>query len=315
MTTEPKANSFRSAVLSGKAGRHDDLVARTKKGRIDRSADGLTGIAVPRQESRSQNQRGGDRHRLTGESARVTIGRRKHDVDLINVSGGGAMISGTLPLKLWDSVELHLGENGQVECVVRWIRDDRFGLEFAHETRLDCDLKDRERVLREVLTRNFGNVEFELPRSDRTRKQDTEPQIDSASEQRIARRHPLIWTGVLHHDYQSSPIRVRNISSTGAMIECSVPVRVGTEPLLELSDSISVSGTVAWAVGDQVGFAFHSPFDMSQLAESMPDVAPSEWIRPSYLDSESGTDSPWDPRWNRMSVGELRQELEGFMKR
>jgi len=315
MTTEPKANSFRSAVLSGKAGRHEDLVARTKKGRVDRSAEGLTGIAVPRRETRSQNQRGGDRHRLTGETATISIGRRKHAIELINVSGGGAMISGDLDLKLWDPVELLLGENGRVECVVRWIRGDRFGLEFAHETRLDCKAAERETVLREVLTRNFGNVEFELPRSERTRKADVEPEIDPASDKRIAHRHPLIWTGVLHHDYQSSPIRVRNISSTGAMIECTTPVRVGTEPLLELGDAISVSGTVAWAIGDQVGFAFHSPFDMAQLAESLPDVAPSEWIRPAYLSSGTDSNSPWDPRWNRMSVGQLKQELEGFMKR
>jgi hypothetical protein len=225
------------------------------------------------------------------------------------------MIAGKLDLMLWDAVELLLGDNGKVECVVRWIRDDRFGLEFAHETRIDCDVSEREAVLREVLTRNFGNVEFDLPRSERTRKSDLQPEVDADSEQRIARRHPLIWTGVLHHDYQSSPIRVRNISTTGAMIECSTPVRVGTEPLLELSDALSVSGTVAWAVGDQVGFAFHSPFDMAQLAESLPDVAPSEWIRPTYLDSGTDPESPWDPRWNRMSVGELRQHLEGFMKR
>jgi hypothetical protein len=315
MTTEPKANSFRSAVLSGKVGRHDDLVARTKKGRIDRSAEGLTGVAVPRHERRSRDERGGDRHRLTGETAAVRIGKRKHEVELINVSGGGAMIAGKLDVKLWDPVELQLGENGRVECVVRWIRSERIGLEFAHETRLDCSAAEREALLREVLARSFGDVEFELPRAQRTRKSDLEPRIDPASDQRVADRHPLIWTGVLHHDYQSSPIRVRNISSTGCMIECSAPVRVDTEPLLELSEALSISGTVMWVVGDQVGFQFHSPFDMAQLAESLPDVAPSEWIRPSYLDPEPGADSPWDPRWNRLSVSELRHELEGFMKR
>jgi hypothetical protein len=315
MTTESKANSFRSAVLSGKVGRHDDLIARTKKGRGGGSADGLTAVPIPRQERRSRNERSGDRHRLTGESASVQIGGRKHSVDLINVSGGGAMIAGKLSAKLWDQVELQLGENGCVECVVRWIRDDRYGLEFAHETRLDCTVTERDSLLREVLARNFGDVEIDLPRAERTRKADTEPKIDSASDQRIADRHPLIWTGVLHHDYQSSPIRIRNISGTGCMIECSAPVRVDTEPLLELSDALSVSGTVVWVVGDQVGFKFHSPFDMAELAQSLPDVAPSEWIRPSYLDAEPGGDSPWDPRWNRLSVGELRQELEGFMKR
>src|SRR3954465_9490331 len=155
MTTEPKANSFRSAVLSGKAGRRDDAVARTKKARVDRAVDGLTGIAIPRQETRSSNQRGGDRHRLTGETASVRVGRRKHEVELINVSGGGAMISGHLRLKLWDSVALprgegwdsierELGKEGRVECVVRWVRGDGIGREFAHETRLDCNAAERE---------------------------------------------------------------------------------------------------------------------------------------------------------------------------
>jgi hypothetical protein len=309
MTTEPKANSFRSAVLSGKAGRHDDLVATTKKARTDRTAEGLTGIAVPRREARSRNQRGADRHRLSGETATVRIGDSKHQVALVNVSGGGAMICGKLKLKLWDRIELQLGENGRVECAVRWISSDRFGLEFAHETRLDCSADEQAAVLREVVTRSFGDVAFE-----RDSDAPAEPELPPGAEQRIARRHPLIWTGVLHHDYQSSPIRVRNISSTGAMLECSAPVRVGTEPLLELCDAISVSGTVAWAVGDQVGFTFHSPFDMAQLAQSLPEVAPTEWIRPTYLDGATAPDSPWDPRWDRMSVGELRDELEGFMR-
>src|SRR5690349_10407265 len=101
MTTEPKANSFRSALLSGKVGRHDDLVARTKKGRIDRKAEGLTGVAVPREERRSRNEREADRHRLTSETATVRIGRRKQSIELINVSGGGAMIAGKLNARLW----------------------------------------------------------------------------------------------------------------------------------------------------------------------------------------------------------------------
>src|SRR5690242_19154185 len=114
MTTEPKANSFRSAVLSGRAGRHDDLVARTKKKRTDQSAEGLTGVVVPRHEQRLNNERDVDRHRLTSEPATLVIGRRKHPVELINVSGGGAMIAGKLKLKLWDQVELRLGDDGHV---------------------------------------------------------------------------------------------------------------------------------------------------------------------------------------------------------
>jgi hypothetical protein len=314
MSAEPNANSFRSAVLSGKLGQHDELVVAKRK-RGETATDGLSSLHVRREEKRRKNQRGGDRHRLTGETASVLVGRRKHKVGLINVSGGGAMIEGKLDLKLWDRVELQLGKNGSVECAVRWIAAPRIGLEFAHETRLDCTENERSEVLREVISRSFENVSFEQRREPEPPEAEHQAEIVPESEQRIARRHPLIWTGVLHHDYQSSPIRVRIISATGAMIECADPVRVGTEPLLELSDAISVSGTVAWVVGDQVGFAFHSPFDLGQLANSRPEVAPSEWIRPYYLESEQPKNSPWDPRWNRMSVGELRNELEGYLKR
>ena len=71
------------------------------------------------------------------------------------------MIEGKLDLKLWDRVELRLGEDGLVECVVRWIADPRVGLEFAHETRLDCSDDQRAKVLREVISNSFGNVSFE----------------------------------------------------------------------------------------------------------------------------------------------------------
>lgn len=317
MTSQPSANKFRSAMLAGKAGCHDDLVVDAKKARVDRSVAGLTGVPVSRQERRRANQRAGDRHRLTDEKAVVRVANRKHAVDLINLSGGGAMVEGNLKLALWDRVELEVGGNGRVECAVRWIRAKRVGLEFAHETQLDCDADERASVLREVISRSFADVAFApAPVRDAAADSDpAQPDVDPAEELRRAKRHPLIWTGFLHHDYQTSPIRIRNISGTGAMIECAAPVRVGTEPLLELSDALSISGTVEWAVGDHFGLRFHSPFEMSDLAQSRPDIAPTEWIRPAYLESEGTSDSPWDPRWDRLSVGDLREELEGYLKR
>src|SRR5205814_1986517 len=128
------------------------------------------------------------------------------------------------------------------------------------------------------------------------------------------RRHPLVWSGVLHHDYQSTPVRLRNISAAGVMIECTNPLRVGSEPLLELSDALSLSATVTWVVGDHAGLRFHSPFDLNDLAQTRPAVAAAEWHPPSYLENRSVTDSPWAEEWDRLSVGELRQQLEGFLK-
>ena len=176
------------------------------------------------------------------------------------------MIAADFEPHLWDRVDLHLGENGTIECAVRWIRDGRIGLEFAHETRLDWPSDQVATVLRHVIERSFPHIGFQRAQKSPV----PERQIELDDEHRIAKRHPLIWNGQLHHDYTSDDVRIRNISSTGAMIETTARVRVGTEPLLELSDTVSVSATVEWAVGDQVGLRFHHEFDMDLLIESRP---------------------------------------------
>jgi hypothetical protein len=230
-------------------------------------------------------------------------------VQLINLSGGGAMVSAELDLPLWEKVELRLGEEGTIECVVRWVRDNRFGLEFAHETRIDCGADEQATLLREVVRRSFPEIEFDEGTT-------LLAQHHEGPEDRRASRHPLVWSGVLHHDYQSTPVRLRNISTTGVMIECSAPLRVGSEPLLELGDALSISATVAWVVGDQAGLRFHAPFDLHNLAQARPDVMPPMWQPPSYLAGDSSTaDSPWADHWGRASLGDLRQQLEGFLKR
>jgi hypothetical protein len=269
-------------------------------------ADELDSIAVSRESRQRSDSRAEDRHRLIGERARVTHDGTHHEVELINLSGGGAMIAGALKPLLWDRVDLHLGSHGDIECAVRWIRDGRIGLEFAHETRLDWSADEVAAVLREVIIRSFPHVEFS--------ESEWSEEAPSASEDehRRAARHPLIWTGVLHHDYQSTPVRVRNISSTGAMIESATPVRLGTQPLLELTDAASLSVTVEWAVGDQVGVSFHSPFDMSLLVDSPPSVADAKWTPPPYLRASGENDK--DDHWGRLTLYELRQELEGFLK-
>jgi hypothetical protein len=278
------------------------LKAKKPKGA---KADTLHSVKVAREASRASNARTEDRHRLTNERARITHDGTGIDVELINLSGGGAMVAGHFEPNLWDRVDLHLGNHGTVECVVRWIRDGRIGLEFAHETRLDWPSDQVAAVLRTIIERTFPHIEFAEPEAA------PPPRILDLGDHRVAARHPLIWNGTLHHNYQSDPVRIRNISATGAMIETSATVLVGSEPLLELTDSVSVSASVEWAVGDQVGLRFHSPFDMELLAESRPSVVPNNWTPPAYLNPKGIERDQWD----RLSLAQLRQELEGYLKR
>jgi hypothetical protein len=301
--------NIRAQIYGGVQPAEEPLLP-TKRPKGAKAAE-LDSIKVPRESRQRSNSRGEDRHRLSGESARVRYDGRNYDVELINLSGGGAMIAGRLRPLMWDHVNLHLGTHGDIECAVRWLREGRIGLEFAHETQLGWPSDQVATVLRHVIERTFPHIDFAAV-ENKPAPPLKEAKMEPADDGRCAPRHPLIWNGVLHHDYQSSNVRIRNISETGAMIETDEKVRVGTEPLLELTEAVSLSATVEWAVGDQVGLRFHSPFDMQALAEARPSVAPVSWTPPAYLDPDANSDAD---HWGRLSISQLHQELEGFLKR
>ena len=298
--------NIRSKIFGGGNNEDESPVVQSKKPK-GAKPDALHSIAVAREVTRQADTRDEDRHRLPDEQVRLTYKARDHQVQLVNLSGGGAMVASDFEPKLWDRLQLHLGENGTIDCAVRWIKGDRIGLEFAHETRLDCSADTQAAVLRDVIVRSFPDIEFEVP--------EDAVETPDYDEQRDGRRHPLIWPGLIHHDFDSTQIRLRNISSTGAMIECSAPLRFGAEPLLELGDAVQISTTVVWVFGDTAGLRFTREFDLTNLARSRPDLASVKWDRPDYLQSGApAADSPWDEQWDRMSLGELRQSLEGYLK-
>src|SRR5689334_8579457 len=123
--------NIRAKIFGGENATEDSSLLGRKKPK-GAKADALHSVRVAREEARRSDSRAGDRHRLTGERVRLTHEGKSYDVELINLSGGGAMVSGGFEPKLWDRVDLHLGEDGMVECAVRWLRDRRIGLEFAH---------------------------------------------------------------------------------------------------------------------------------------------------------------------------------------
>ena len=297
----PGSNSFRASLLPQE---QRTLLVDRKIRRINNGAEGLGAVAVPRSEGRRANHRSGDRHRLGGESATVRHKRRKVEVGLINLSGGGAMIEGPLQAKLWDRLDLVLGEFGRIECIVRWKRGDRFGLEFAHETRIDCDDETRDEMLRQVIRKSFPEVSGALTPEPVLAEGEDEP-----VQKRAEARHPLIWSGVLHHDYDWQTARIRNISSGGAMVECESEVQTGATVYLDIGDAGRMAATVCWARGDQIGLGFVESFDVSRLASRTPELTPGTWAKPDYLKDESTETSPWASEWGRLTLPELRNTL------
>ncbi len=85
-------NSFRSALDKGDGLHPSGPTMPSKKPSGSDESKGLNSIPVVREEIRSANHRDDDRHRLQAEQAVIRVGRKSHEVELVNLSGGGAMI-------------------------------------------------------------------------------------------------------------------------------------------------------------------------------------------------------------------------------
>ena len=312
-------NSFRSAILSGK-GLHPKNPLVNEKNARGASEDDLSSVEVPRSESRSANHRDDDRHRLEHEVARARFDGEEHEVDLINLSGGGAMIRADFAPRLWERVDLLLAEDAEIECAVRWIRHDRIGLEFAHETRIDCDPEARDALLLEVIHRSFPDVAL-APREEAAAPlpaeaaKDGEADDSAAASRRTERRHPLVWMGEVYFAHNNEKVRLRNISEHGALIEAPIQYPIGAEVLLDLGDAGQHFAVVSWTCGDKAGLKFNNEFDLKLLGKAKPQVAPHLMIRPGPGLASSDIDNPWADGWKRQSLDELRDDLEGYLKR
>ena len=294
-------NSFRASAVRGQRA---SLLVTDKQGRGDPKAKGLGAVKVTRAEGRSANQRDNDRHRLNDEQAVVRHKGKRHVVDLINLSHGGAMVGGKFKARLWDRVDLVLGKDGEIECAVRWLRDGRVGLEFAHETHIECDPATLDELLLQVIRNSFPDVAFKA----RPTAPPEEPE-----HQRAEIRHPLIWSGVLRHNHEWETVRLRNISRLGALVECPAPLPAGATVYLELGEAGRIAATVSWSRGNQTGLAFDEPFDVRTLSKAVPEVASQPGSQPRAASGASDP-SPWAAEWNRLSVDELRETLEGYLK-
>lgn len=308
MGVEATRNSFRAAVLGGEK---KPLVVTDKNPRSEGEHDALDGVRVPRAEVRRGDHRGGDRHRLESETASAIYKRKSHEVEIVNLSRGGAKIRCDFKPRIWEMVELRLGEGPGLEGAVVWVKDNSIGLEFAHETKLHCSPEERAAVLLEVIQRSFPDeVHLDGPEAGHSDEEQEEEDLGARDE----KRHPLIWKGEIHYAHDTNPVRLRNVSQGGALVDISADYPLGAEVMLDLGDAGQFFTTVQWICGDQAGLRFVEPFDLACLANARPDVTPHSWNVPTFLDRDDDAASAWDERWGRSSIAEIRSELEGYLK-
>jgi diguanylate cyclase (GGDEF)-like protein len=101
-----------------------------------------------------------------------------------------------------------------------------------------------------------------------------------------APRHRLIRNGSLRADGLASPVRLRNISAGGAMVESDRALEAGTPVELDLDEAGLLEAEVRWCQRGQIGLRFAAEFELRALARARApaaDPAP-RMMRPSYLD-------------------------------
>lgn len=278
------------------------LRTRKPKSRLTASTaaedESFAEVTVRREAVRQANHRDSDRHRLHDTRIELLHAGCRQVVTLVNLSGGGAMIEGADGLQLWDEITLVLGECGKVSAAVRWIRGGRIGLEFAQETRLDDDCGELTKIIHQIIRQSHPDLLPELA-DEPAEEHPSVPDEPAANENPenfggIDRelRHPLIWSGKIHYDYETIPVRLRNISAGGALIECGSELAIDAELLLELDKAGTFFATVKWIHGDTAGLLFHQPFDLQCLASANAVPAQARWTAPANLLNAGG--SAWE---------------------
>ena len=275
-------------------------------------------LGIRREAVRQANHRDDDRHRLDNATTDLLHEGRRQTVTLVNLSGGGAMIEGAEGLQLWDEVTLALGDSGKISAAVRWVRGHRIGLEFAQETRLDAGgaelpqpLRDTLRYARPDPVTGGASEDGALAPPETVVAGDVQ-QIPDTTKREL--RHALIWSGKIHYDYETIPVRLRNISPGGALIECGRDLAVGSELLLELDKAGTFFATVKWVHGDIAGLHFQQEFDLQCLASARAVPAPARWVAPDYLRSSIGGSNPWERQPARGTASGQQQQRRIFRR-
>jgi EAL domain-containing protein (putative c-di-GMP-specific phosphodiesterase class I) len=96
-------------------------------------------------------------------------------------------------------------------------------------------------------------------------------------------RHSLIRRATLHAGTEQWPVRLRNISAGGAMVESKRQLAVGQRVELDLGDQVRLLATVRWSHDERLGVQFTDAFDLARFGRVKRDVPEVRMLTPEYL--------------------------------
>jgi hypothetical protein len=105
-------------------------------------------------------------------------------------------------------------------------------------------------------------------------------------------RHRLLRNGVLEHGGDVLPVRLRNISAGGAMIECERPLAPDTLVVLDVDEAGRLEADVRWSQRGQVGLKFRREFELRRLSRPKAGPGGLKMLTPAYLEPREESAAP-----------------------
>ena len=102
-------------------------------------------------------------------------------------------------------------------------------------------------------------------------------------------RQRLMRRAIAEIDGEVTEIRLRNISSMGAQVECALPVSPGTAITIDIVGVGPVLGTVRWAQSGKFGVQFNAGFDFARLAPKKEKHNKVTMLRPWYVEQKAAS--------------------------
>ncbi|HEY0445692.1 MAG TPA: PilZ domain-containing protein [Allosphingosinicella sp.] len=255
----------------------------------DGGAGSLCTVKIARQAARTSNQRTETRRPAANEPATVCFRKKLQAGTVINTSSSGAMIEADVDPFIGEPLEIRFGEGPPVQCIARWVREGRIGVEFGVD---------------DILLGRSERQDFVYGLSEAA----PDPVPDEHEDEPAAEREPrqaVIRTAMLRTGAKRMPVRICNISPGGAMLESEQGLTPGAPVRLEMAGGVAVTASVRWRKGKRAGVSFDATVDPKGLSSmSLP---PPKVLKPAYLDSEFDPNSPWAARFGRLTIRELSE--------
>ena len=102
-------------------------------------------------------------------------------------------------------------------------------------------------------------------------------------------RHRLMRRAIACLDGEMVEVKLRNISSMGALVDCPISVAPGATMVIDIVGVGPVQGIVRWAQSGKFGLQFGDLFDLARLAPKKERRADSAMLRPWYVERRNAS--------------------------